>query len=493
MYLCLFIAGFSGMMLELIGTRVIAPFYGTTLFTWAALITITLVFLSIGYFVGGIIAKQEQRKKAFYSSVLLLGLWIALIPIIKNTVLASTNFFGGAIGPIISSLILFALPMLLIGMLLPIAVREKTKVLKEVGEKAGRLYALTTIGSFAGTITTAFVLIPLVNVSTSLFALALILILVSLIYFVKAKKMLVFPVLILFLILFFNVPSATDESVLFSQQSMQGQIKVIEQNDYRCLLIDGAIQSCLEKETQKSKLPYNDFIKLGFFSKPEMDTALLIGLGAGETVNELNKLGLVVEAVEINPAVVKTAKDYFGFEGIAYIEDGRRFIKNTDKKYDYIVLDAFKGHSAAPHLLTMESFLETKKTLNENGLIAVHINVLADEDDEARAIFKTLTKVFKNVFALREEGEFVSVVVLATDSEFFDDVVLKSIGEFINYETEKERYKNIWLKQRFIPVKGNIITDDYNPLELWQLKESMHWRENLFALLGEEIILGENQ
>jgi predicted membrane-bound spermidine synthase len=66
MYLCLFIAGFSGMMLELIGTRVIAPFYGTTLFTWAALITITLVFLSIGYFVGGIIAKQEQRKKAFF-------------------------------------------------------------------------------------------------------------------------------------------------------------------------------------------------------------------------------------------------------------------------------------------------------------------------------------------------------------------------------------------------------------------------------------------
>jgi len=156
----LFVTGGAIMMLELVGTRIIAPYYGTTLYVWSSMITVTLVFLSVGYFLGGIIADKKPRFDMLYILVFLAGLYVIFIPAIGSTILIVSNSFGPRLGPLTSSFILFGIPMALLGMVMPYAIKLKTDRLTTLGVTVGNLYAIATVGSFVGTILTGFILIP---------------------------------------------------------------------------------------------------------------------------------------------------------------------------------------------------------------------------------------------------------------------------------------------------------------------------------------------
>jgi predicted membrane-bound spermidine synthase len=158
-----FLCGSVVMVIELLGTRIIAPVYGTSLYVWSSLITVTMVALSLGYFLGGKIADQWNGKGLRWI-LILDALFILLIPAIKEPILIMTDPLGMRLGSLISATLLFLPPLTGLGMVSPFALKSSSHSLETVGSTAGRLYAISTLGSVAGTLLLGFFLFPLVGI-----------------------------------------------------------------------------------------------------------------------------------------------------------------------------------------------------------------------------------------------------------------------------------------------------------------------------------------
>lgn len=155
-YFTVFITGMAVMFLEILGTRIIGPFYGVSLFVWSSLISVALVSLAIGYYLGGCVA---DREKTFWSVNFTVGLaasFIALIPIIDKPILLATNSLGIRFGALTSAFLLFAIPLTLLGMVGPFIIKLCAKQLTKVGTASGSVFAISTIGSFLGTLIVGF-------------------------------------------------------------------------------------------------------------------------------------------------------------------------------------------------------------------------------------------------------------------------------------------------------------------------------------------------
>lgn len=165
-YLTIFITGAVILVIEILGTRILAPFYGSTIFVWSSLISITLAFLALGYFLGGKIVDKKPDINLLYWIIFIAGIAILIIPKIDKFVLLKTDFLGLRFGPLISSFILFSIPLFLLGMVSPFAVRIKTKIVDKVGVTAGNLYAISTLGCLAGGLLTGFYFVPSFSVKS---------------------------------------------------------------------------------------------------------------------------------------------------------------------------------------------------------------------------------------------------------------------------------------------------------------------------------------
>ena len=148
------------MVIEILGTRILAPFYGSTVFVWSSLITVTLAFLALGYFLGGRLVDKKPNINLLYWIIFISGISILLIPKYSSWVLLQTEDLGMRFGPLAAAFILFLAPLFLLAMVAPFAVKIKTQTLDHLGITAGNLYALATVGSLTGALLTGFYFIP---------------------------------------------------------------------------------------------------------------------------------------------------------------------------------------------------------------------------------------------------------------------------------------------------------------------------------------------
>jgi predicted membrane-bound spermidine synthase len=165
LYLSISVSGASVLAIEILGTRIIGPYYGVNLFLWSALIGVTLAALSVGYVIGGTWA---DRKPAFSRLAWILvaaGIWIALLPLMKGPVAAAARPVGHRAALLIASFVLFFPPLAVLGMVSPYALRLRARTVGEIGRSAGDLYAISTLASVAAALLTGFVLIPSFGVS----------------------------------------------------------------------------------------------------------------------------------------------------------------------------------------------------------------------------------------------------------------------------------------------------------------------------------------
>jgi len=445
LFLTLFISGASILILEILGTRILSPFFGTTLFVWSSLISVTIVFLALGYFLGGKIADKRTEFSLFYTFIFLAAISIFLIPKFDSLVLAVTDSFGPQLGPLISSLILFSIPMTLLGMLTPFAVKLQAKKLNDIGVTAGNLYAVSTIGSFFGAILVAFFLIPNFGVETILSFLSFALILISLIWFFSKKKFnIAFVLIVLILLPNFEEPVRESFLTIYKTQSIYGEIEVIENSQIRLLLVDGAIQTCMVIETQNSCATYQQALRDALEVSPDAKKALLIGLGGGIITQRFEQSNINFVAVELDPKIVFVAKKYFDYKRDAIVDDGRRFIQNTDEKYDLVVLDVYSGYSIPPHMVTYELNESIKKIMPKDGILILNTvgNIEIENTLFQRAVYKTLKQSF----------EFVT----------FGVVDAKSLGNTIFFASNK----TYPIKEKQVAIDNAIVlTDDFAPVE----------------------------
>ena len=187
LYLTVFLTGASVMVIELLGTRLIAPFYGASLYVWSSLISVTMIALAIGYFVGGHWADRAQRT-GLSLIIALAALFTLLIPWATRPVLLATDPLGLRGGAFVSSLVLFFPSLTLLGMVSPFAIKLATSQLDDVGTRSGSIYAVSTLGSVVGTLLLGFFLFPWVGSRQILVSLGLLLFVLAIAVAVYEQK-----------------------------------------------------------------------------------------------------------------------------------------------------------------------------------------------------------------------------------------------------------------------------------------------------------------
>jgi predicted membrane-bound spermidine synthase len=482
MLFTLFMTGASVMVLELAGTRVIAPVYGSGLFVWASLITVTLTCLAIGYWIGGKMADKRPQARVFYLIILATGIVVAPLCIVSRPVLAWSIGLGFRAGPLASAYVLFTIPMILLGMISPYAVRLVTDRLNVLGTTAGRLYAISTMGSFAGTLVTGFVLIPTMGTRNILFLLSIMLIALWIGYYLVDRKYSAGALSALFLVIPAGLFTATllphPESAglltAYKSESLYGQLKVLEEGAERTLYVDNIKQSSMHRDTYlPSSKVYYCFEMLPLYNK-EGKEACLIGLAGANIPRRLWEYGIRTDCVDIEPRMEHVARTYFGFLdrfGTIHIDDGRVFIKRSDKQYDFIIIDVFTGDDIPFHLITEESFGEIKEKLTENGVLGINFigEVYGTHSLGWKSVYKTLSQVFPHVkaYSFLKGSELVdttsNVIFFASDAEL-------SVPE--GYRETCTHPMARYIIERLLQCElesdgreGMVLTDDYSPIE----------------------------
>ena len=479
-YFIIFFSGACVLAIEILGTRVLAPFYGVSLFLWSALITITLIALSIGYAVGGYWADKKATMARLCSIIMSAGVWLLLLPFLKKPVLIISEPLGLRFAVLFAAFILFTPPLTLLGMVSPYAIKVKATSFDNVGRTAGNLYAISTIGSVIAALLTGFVLIPNIGVSKLILVIGLSLIISAAIGFGLSKQLIKQTIIssIIFICLGISITAIYPEEtvdlkkgVLAVEYSPYADLKVIETKKTRFLMLDGSPQNIVDAKTLESQAAYSCVFELFkyFFDSP--GDLLLVGVGAGVVVKSFAKSGWKIDAVEIDSEIIKLAHEFFGLSkeyADYYSMDGRQFLITHEKKYNLVILDAF-GSSYIPfHLITKENFELIKSHLLPNGMIG--LNIISDKWDETivKSVVATLQTLFSNVWVLPTgdpPGKLNNVIIFAGDQPFD----FKRPYPFPEHSHFIVRNMNQAWGYRFVPETENaiVLTDEYNPVDLW--------------------------
>lgn len=492
LFFTLFVVGGVIMMVELLGTRILAPFFGNTIYTWSSLITVTLVALSIGYFVGGEIADRKPDLRIIYLIILLACLWIILIPLFRPTILMRSNSFSPLFGSLFSAFVLFTPPLILLGMVTPFAIKLETVKLKTLGTTAGSLFAVSTIGSFVGTVLTGFYLIPNFAIDTIILLTAFLLFAMVGLWFISKKEWKLLVSFFFVLALSYSLSQAVvspelsaDTALVYKTQSPYGEIKVVDKVGTRYLLIDNTIQTVMDKGSGRLTSEHLKFVEMSTLFNPSAKDVLIIGLGGGLLSNSLEERGLNVESVEIDPVVKHVAEEYFGYEGVAYVDDGRYFLRHTDKQYDIIIIDAFSPHNVPPHLITSEMFKDVKSNLRRGGVLVIH--TVGQRDFRLqRALRLTLETVYPEVHAYAPNPRGFGAVVFFASME---EVNFREVWDYCR-DLDCRILKNMIYKEIDIELGRDtkMLQDSYAPAGIWQREANEKSRKAHFSFFGEEVM-----
>ena len=503
LYMTVSCTGAAVMMLELLGTRIIGPFYGVSLFVWSSLISVALIALAAGYFLGGLAADRWTGFRLSYA-VALAAFFSAIIPLISAPVLELTNALGVRAGAFSSALLLFAAPLTFLGMVGPHVIKLSVRRLENVGTASGSIYAVSTVGSVVGTLLMGFFLLPAVGSRMVLYSVSAALFVLAGLLALYESRWLRRPVsvgLVVGLALLgggllagrdTNSKAAGEYELLYEAESLYGWIRVVDQrsNGVRWMLSDASTLSATYPGLDRPIFSYLKMLELLPYAHPGGREALLIGLGGGYIVGALAKHGVVTDAVEIDPKVVEAARAYFGFKptGALLVGDARYEISKLRKRYDFILHDSFTGGSIPAHLLSAELLTDLRGLLADDGLLAL-VFVGFSQGEKARAVasvYRTVESVFEHqrVFVSQPGRDLSDFLFLASRQpiELQPDRVPSAEGQ----------KALAWLVERECDLAGTegvVISDDFNPLESMQVAKAEAYRQLLLERLGSDLLL----
>jgi spermidine synthase len=477
-----FICGAVVMILEMVGSRILAPYLGTSIVVWTSLIGVILGCLSLGYWWGGRIADRRPDHRILSHIILISGFSVAAIALSKSFILGALQEYGGSIhlASTAATFLLFAPPSVLLGMVSPYAVRLKINDLKNSGRTVGRLYAISTVGSIFGTFFAGFFLIAFVGSTNILLVLSLLLAGTSLLASSANRNVKVAAVM-LFSLLFLSAKSYDAHLTRVGYHDIDTQ--------YNRILIYPSIEEGTGKMTQvmvtgpKAQqsamyvddpvylaLPYTKFYNLASHFKPEMKRVLMLG-GGGYSFPKymLSHYPEVhMDVIEIDPKVTMLAKRFFHLRDDRRLsiihQDARTFLNRTSRTYDVILGDIFNSDYAVPfHVGTVETVKKIYELLADDGVAVVNI-LAAIEGDKGRflrAEYATFKAIFPQVYLYP-----VSYPTSGMRWQNVMLVALKSSRPALLTSTDPELNELLshrWLK----PVAADLppLTDDYAPVD----------------------------
>ncbi|MDP3900841.1 MAG: fused MFS/spermidine synthase [bacterium] len=485
LYITVFATGAAILIIEILGTRVISPFYGTTIFVWSSLIIVTLSALALGYWLGGKIADRRPDVRIFYSLVLTAGIATSLIMKIDQPILVFADRFGFQFGPLVATFILFSVPLFLLGALTPFIVRLRMKLPERAGESSGNIFAIATLGSLAGALLAGFVLMPRFSLSAIFFFIAGFLIIIAFAGLLMEKQFAKNPTRILFLLLafgFFAFPTlryaeATTNNfeVLYAEPNFNSDLKIVKVGENICIAMDGALQTCKSTGSNGQLFSYFEELK-SIVSEKTYGDILILGSGGGAMLT-LFAPDQRLDAVEINPKMVVLGEQRLGFKAgpnqSIVIDDARNFLRKTDKKYDLVIMDVSKGFTIPSHLFAKEYFEILASHLNQNGVLAINFFGRTEPEDTLTAsVVKTLQTIFPNTAVAAPDIGLQNLLIFASFSDL--SPVVSSLA---TYREAKLNAKD-----------GIVFTDDKNLSETLILPNLETLRNSLKGIGGFKLL-----
>ncbi len=428
-----FIAGMTSLGIEMSASRLLAPYFGTSQFIWANLIGLVLIYLSIGYVIGGRVADRWPRESVLYQITLVAGLFTAIIPLIAHPILSLSLegfrevsvgiFYGSLLGVIV----LFAVPVTMLGMVSVFAIRLSMNEVGKAGNTAGAIYALSTIGSILGTFIPVFILLPNFGTARTIYITAAALLVASAAGLLSARAVRSAAVAglgaLLSLVLIAVPPSLIKPppygTLLTERESLYNYIQVVQTDngDVHLVLNEGhAIHSWYRADPAQPLTggPWDYWLVAPYFHKDQtkdtIQNMLMLGSAAGTASKLFTRVygPKPVDNVEIDPEIVAVGREYFHMDEpnvTTHIEDARVYLGRTTEKYTIIGIDAYRQPYIPFHLTTKEFFATAATHLAPNGVLMINAGRAGTDFKLVDAIASTMRAVFPHVYIVDVAGE----------------------------------------------------------------------------------------
>jgi spermidine synthase len=447
LYFTVFCAGMTSLAIEFGASRLLGNTFGTSNLVWASIIGLILIYLTAGYFLGGRWADRSPNLQTM-CTILAWGSFTAgLVPFAARPVLRmAANAFdqlqvGILFGSFTAVLILFILPVTLLGTVSPFAIRLAIVDSRQAGRISGQIYAISTLGSFIGTFLPVLVLIPLVGTTLTFLFFSLFLTLIALVGIFLArgwKTMLVWLwmplVLCLLGVLWGRGAIKNTAGEIYEKESAYNYIQVIEMDGYRFLRLNEG--QGIHSEWNATDLnyggPWQEFLVAPFFnphpySLNQVKSLAIIGLAAGTVARQATAVfgAIPIDGFEIDPAIIQVGRQYFGMTMPnlnAIAEDGRVGLERSDKSYSIIAVDAYRPPYIPPHLTTREFFQLAQDHLTSDGVLVVNVGRSPTDRTLVDQIASTIQTIFPSVYIVDVPDSFNSMIYATRLPTQFDNL-----------------------------------------------------------------------
>ncbi len=491
LYLTEFFAGMAVMAVELGASRLLAPYFSSSQIVWTIIIGTIMIAMALGNIYGGRSADKNPNPDKLYVRIIVAAIWIAAIPVVGKYIIIGISMLLIftinnnllIIAAFIACMVIFVFPLFLLGTVTPSLVKYSVNNLNDSGKTVGTLGAFNTIGSIIGTFLPTFVTIPAVGTSVTFLIFAGILLLIGILYFINRKKKTVMVVvaIILFVIcsIFGNLNGFAfwESNLTYEGESVYNYLQVKEDENSVILSTNVlfGVQSIMMKDDGLTNMYYDYAMAapvMAGITEDKKSDVLILGMGTGTYARQCMKYfpGMNVEGVEIDDKIATLATKYFDLpESVdVTVYDGRAYLAAVDKKYDVIMVDAYKDITIPFQMSSVEFFTMVKQHLSDDGVMVVNMNMHSNQEGNINQyLADTIATVFPNVYIADVKG--------STNQELFASVnANQKVFENNLNKIENADMKNLMtlVNEKMVPYqKGNyLLTDDKAAVEVLGMK-----------------------
>lgn len=495
LYTAVFFAGMTSLAVEFCASRLLGNYFGTSNLVWASIIGLILIYLTLGYFIGGAWADRSPKFKTFFSILVWSGFSVGLIPLIARPILrfsadAFENLqFGVLVGSFVGVMILFSIPVTLLGTASPFAIRLGIKDASEAGGLSGRIYATSTLGAFIGTFLPVLVLIPTIGTYRTFLVFSLMLVLLSIfgLWRTEGKRTALIYIwmpilLVILLILGVRGFDKSTPGLIYEAESTYNYIQVQEKDDYRLLrLNDGqGVHSAWHPTEMFFGGPWEMVLAAPFFNSPGVDpneikSMAIVGLAAGTTARQAAAVfpNILIDGYEIDPKIIEVGKKYFGMDIpqlTAIAQDGRVGMAESSKMYQVISVDAYRPPYIPAHLTTREFFQSISDHLTPDGTMVINVGRAPEDRRLVDALYSTIAQMFPSIYVVDLPLSF-NTLIYATKSR----TTVSNLAANIDLLEQGGNAPTLLRQALYIAFKnlqpspqvnaGLVFTDDRSPVE----------------------------
>jgi spermidine synthase len=487
-----FISGMTTLAAELAAGRLIGNVFGTSNIVWASIIGLILIYLTFGYFLGGRWADANPTPAALYRILAWGAFTLGLVPFIASPVLrAAASAFEflqlGLLGAaFVAVLILFVVPITLLGAVSPFAIRLSVNDTAHAGQTSGQIYAVSTLGSFIGTFLPTLVTIPAIGTNNTFLLFSLVLLFVALAglgQFATRRELLrhMWMPVVIAVIAIASREQAIKENVgqIYETESAYNYIQVAEQDGFIILRLNEGqgVHSIYHPEILQYNGPWDQFLVSPYFyagRKPsDVERVAIVGLAAGTAARQMTAVygEIPIDGFEIDPQIVEVGKKYFHMDlpnlNIV-IGDGRWNLEQSPRRYDIIAVDAYRPPYIPPHMTTREFFQIAANHLTEDGVLTLNSASVPGDRRLIDGLATTMGTIFPSIYTVDIPGSLNTMIFATrqktTPENFAMNLVALSEDSTIHpllITTMQTTFANLQTGYEMTAV----FTDDHAPVE----------------------------